>query len=374
VAAVVGGLLALPRARRTGASAATPPEGRRTARSRATELDDLRADVESLYGRLGSDVQLLAPGDDAVARQALADASERYTGHGALLAKADSPGEYAAARRTAVEGIAAARVVRQRLGLDPGPDVPMPEGQGPQLTERSRVQVGDDEYDGSPRYEPGRPHYYEGGYYGGQAIPGGWYATPFWQTLLMGSMMSGGLGGGYGRRPRLRTGLRRLQRRLRRGRRSAGAWSGGLGGGGLGARTRGREAAAAGSGAPGVSAGGLGRWRLGDRRRGGEAAGVFYYDGRRVGYCQDFLMLALFLLVPLCSDAGAVRRSRRTAVLPAAAVRQPAGGWTCRTSRRCRRSPRPTWPRCATASATTCAPWTRDRPGVAQALADASER
>ncbi len=174
---------------------------RKSAHARSKELEDLRADVESLYGRLGSDVQLLAPGDDAVARQALADASERYTATGALLSKADTPGEFAAARRTAVEGITAARVVRERLGLDPGPDVPMPASEGPQLTEEARVRIGEDEYDGSPTYLPGRPHYYEGGYYGGQPIPGGWYATPFWQTLLIGSVLGGGgYGGGYSRR------------------------------------------------------------------------------------------------------------------------------------------------------------------------------
>jgi hypothetical protein len=192
---------------------------RKGAQARSKELEDLRADVESLYGRLGSDVQLLAPGDDAVARQALADASERYTATGALLAKADTPGEFAAARRTAVEGITAARVVRERLGLDPGPDVPMPPSEGPQLTQESRVRIGEEEYDGSPTYRPGRPHYYEGGYYGGQPIPGGWYATPFWQTLLIGSMLGGGgYGGGYSRRY---------------GRSYGGGtvWTGGLGGG-----------------------------------------------------------------------------------------------------------------------------------------------
>ena len=221
---------------------------RRTARSRSQELEDLRADVESLYGRLGSDVQLLAPGDDPVARQALADASERYTATGALLAKADTPGEFAAARRTAVEGIAAARVVRERLGLDPGPDVAMPQGDGPQLTEDARVQIGEDEYEGSPTYQPGRPHYYEGGYYGGRAIPGGWYATPFWQSLLLGSLMSGGGGrrhsGGFG-----------------------GGVSGGFGGGGFGGL------------GGGLGGGGLGGgFGGGARRRGGGGGG-----GRRGG-------------------------------------------------------------------------------------------
>lgn len=167
-------------------------------KAHAKGLEDARADVESLYGRLGSDVQLLSPGDDAIARQALADAAERYNATGALMSKADTLGEFAAARRTAVEGLAAARVVRQRLGLDPGPEVPLPPGSGPALQERTVVQVGEQEHEGSPEYEPGRPHYYEGGYYGSQHVPGGWYATPFWQTLLLSSVLNGGYGGHSG--------------------------------------------------------------------------------------------------------------------------------------------------------------------------------
>ena len=164
------------------------------------ELEDARADVESLYSRLGNDVQTLAAGDDDIARHALSDAGERYNATGALMAKADTLGEYAAARRTAVEGLAATRVVRARLGLDPGPEVPLPPGQVPRLEAPATVQVGEEEYEGSPDYEPGRPHYYEGGYYGGRQIPGGWYATPFWQTLLFSTMLNRGIGGGYRRR------------------------------------------------------------------------------------------------------------------------------------------------------------------------------
>lgn len=234
-------------------------KSRRTKAREAQAMDDARADVESLYGRLGSDVQLLAPGDDAVARQALADAAERYNATGALMAKADTAGEWAAARRTAVEGITAARVVRQRLGLDPGPEVPVPAGSAPQLTEASRVQVGDDEYDGSPQYTPGRAHYFEGGYYGGQTVPGGWYATPFWQTLMISSVLNsgrggyggrhgGGFGGGFGG--------------FGGGRRGSGFGSG-FGGFGGGRRSSG------GWGGGGGWRGGSGGWGGGGRRGGG---------------------------------------------------------------------------------------------------------
>ena len=50
-------------------------KSRRGRAEHAQSMEDARADVESLYGRLGSDVQLLSPGDDKVARQALADAA-----------------------------------------------------------------------------------------------------------------------------------------------------------------------------------------------------------------------------------------------------------------------------------------------------------
>ncbi len=171
---------------------------RRSRRQRMQALEGQRADVESLYHRLGSDVSTLAAGDDPLVRQAMADAAERYNATGALLSQADTPGEYSAARRTAVEGLIAARTARVKLGLDPGPEIPAPPGAGPQLTEAQKVTVGDQEYDGSPSYEPGRGHYFGGGYYGGRYVPGGWYGIPFWETMVLSSVLSGGFGGGGG--------------------------------------------------------------------------------------------------------------------------------------------------------------------------------
>ena len=175
---------------------------RRNRRRRLDADEADRADVQSLYDRLGHDVSTLAAGDDEVARRALADASERYTATGALMSVADTPGEWVAARRTAAEGLAATRLARTRLGLDPGPDVPLEGTGGPQLTARERVRVGDEEVEGSPEYEPGRPYHFGGGTVGGQWVPGGWYPTRFWDGLLLGTVLTGGLGGfggfGYG--------------------------------------------------------------------------------------------------------------------------------------------------------------------------------
>jgi hypothetical protein len=214
----------------------------RTRATRRREMEGLRADVESLYNRLGSDVSTLSAGDDPVTRQALSDAAERYNATGALLSHADTPGEFAAARRTAVEGLMAARTARQQLGLDPGPEIAPPPGSGPQLTQEQRVRVGDQEFEGSPNYTPGRGHYYGGGFHNGQPVPGGWYAFPFWETMLMTSVLTGGFG----------------------------AFGGGFGGGGY---ERGYEEGVEDAGAAHSDGGGGGDWGGGDWGGGGDFGG-----------------------------------------------------------------------------------------------------
>jgi hypothetical protein len=164
-------------------------------RRRLKELEGRRAEVLSLYDRLGADVQNLHDGGDPVTRQALADAAERYTATGSQLSQADTHEEYDVARRTALEGLQAARTARAKLGLDPGPDLPpIAPAYGEQLSAPTEVNVGGKSYQGYPEYTPGAPYYYGGG--GGYA--GGWYSFPFWQTVLLGSVLGGGFGGGWG--------------------------------------------------------------------------------------------------------------------------------------------------------------------------------
>ncbi|MGI8695921.1 MAG: hypothetical protein ACR2JQ_04625 [Mycobacteriales bacterium] len=164
--------------------------GRR--RREQQQLDGMRAEVVSLYDRLGADVSNLDAGDDKIAKQAIADAAERYTATGSQLSQATGEGEFTAARRTALEGLQAAQTARKRLGLDPGPDLP------PIAPERAERLDGERAFDvegrqvrGYPDYRPGAPYFFNGG--GGYGA--GWYSFPFWETMLIGSMIGGGWGG-----------------------------------------------------------------------------------------------------------------------------------------------------------------------------------
>jgi hypothetical protein len=146
-------------------------------RWRDQALQGRKAAAMSFYNRLGSDVATLDPGADPVSRQALADAAERYTSAGSLFATADTEGEIATARRTVLEGLIATRLVRERLGLPLGPELPPLDyayGQ-PQLEEPRRVAIEGRQVEGFPEYRPGAPYRWPGG----QGIPGGWYPFPF---------------------------------------------------------------------------------------------------------------------------------------------------------------------------------------------------
>jgi hypothetical protein len=163
------------------------------------QLETAKANVMPYYDRLANEVNTLDPKDNATARQAVADAAERFNSSGSQLATANTVEKYAAVRRTTLEGLYAAVTARKALGLDPGPELPpIEEPRGDQLTKAQQVTVQGQSFQGYPDYTPGAPYYYGGG----RGVPGGWYSTPFWETLLIGSVLAGGLGGwgggGYG--------------------------------------------------------------------------------------------------------------------------------------------------------------------------------
>src|ERR671916_806424 len=96
---------------------------RSSAAGQQTRLEDARADAQRWYERLGGQVMNLH-GDDAAARQALADASERYNAAGGQLQQAKTIRQFELARESALEGLAYVRAARLAMGIDPGPDLP----------------------------------------------------------------------------------------------------------------------------------------------------------------------------------------------------------------------------------------------------------
>jgi hypothetical protein len=158
-------------------------------------LADARAEIQPYYDRLANEVNTLYPGDNATAKQALSDASERFNSGGSQMAAATSLAQLGGARRSVLEGLQAARTARTALGLDPGPDIPpLVQTNAPQLVDAKQFDLNGQTVMGYPQYQPGAPYYFAGG--GGYA--GGWYSVPFWQTLLIAEALSPGWGWGFG--------------------------------------------------------------------------------------------------------------------------------------------------------------------------------
>ena len=152
---------------------------------RKTQLDDARADAQRWYERLGGQVMNLSS-DDPAARQALADASERYNAAGGQLQIANTVRQFQLARESALEGLTYARAARLAMGLDPGPDLP-PLGASHntrQLTREREVTVQGHSYKAGPRPGSDTPYYYPGGRVQRRPVPAGWYSTPVWRTAL----------------------------------------------------------------------------------------------------------------------------------------------------------------------------------------------
>ncbi|HEV2783821.1 MAG TPA: hypothetical protein VGX25_30915 [Actinophytocola sp.] len=156
------------------------------AAARQQQLDDAKADARRWVERLGGQVMNLVGTNDA-AKQALADAAERYTAAGSQMEQANTVEQARLVTKTALEGLYYVRAARIAMDLDPGPELPEdPEARrAGRVTENRRVEVEGHEYEASP--EPGErtPHYFPGGRVAGRPVPQGWYSEPWWKPALV---------------------------------------------------------------------------------------------------------------------------------------------------------------------------------------------
>ena len=159
---------------------------RNSATAKQKRLDDAKADARRWVERLGGQVINLT-GTDEASRQALADASERYTAAGSQMEQAGTAEQCRLVTKTAMEGLYYVRAARTAMGIDPGPELPLdPEQKAAGRVEQDRrVTVEGHDYAASP--EPGQntPHYYPGGRVAGRPVPQGWYSEPWWKPALV---------------------------------------------------------------------------------------------------------------------------------------------------------------------------------------------
>jgi hypothetical protein len=156
--------------------------GNRTAAS----LADAKADARRLIERLGGQVLNLS-GTNEAAKQALADASERYTAASSQIEQATTPRQAALAKESAVEGLYYIRAARTAMDMDPGPELETLAGQrsAGTVTEDRRVQFEGREIEASPTPTERTPNYYPGGRVAGRPVPAGWYSEPWWKPALV---------------------------------------------------------------------------------------------------------------------------------------------------------------------------------------------
>ncbi|CAN5540351.1 hypothetical protein BH09ACT7_BH09ACT7_35520 [soil metagenome] len=178
-------------------------------RSAAT-LADAKADARRIIERLGGQVIGLT-GTDEASKQALADASERYTAAGSQIEQATTAKQALLAKESALEGLYYVRAARTAMGIDPGPELETLNGQRSAgiVTEDRRVEFEGREVEASPSPSQRTPNYYPGGRVAGRPVPAGWYSEPWWKpalvagawglgsVLLFDAMFSGMSGSGY---------------------------------------------------------------------------------------------------------------------------------------------------------------------------------
>ena len=152
-------------------------------------LEDYRAEASRWVERLGGQV-LHLDGIDEPSKQALADASERYTAAVSDLEKARTPVQAQLAKDTALEGLYYVRAARKAMGLDPGPELPATPGQdrAGRVTEDRTVDVEGRSMSASTDPSDKTPHYYPGGVVAGRPVPAGWYSEPWWASAMASGM------------------------------------------------------------------------------------------------------------------------------------------------------------------------------------------
>jgi len=152
----------------------------------ANQLEDAKADARQAIERLGGQVYNLVGSDDA-SKQALADASERYTAAGSQIEQATTPVQARLAKQTALEGLYYIRAARTAMGMDPGPEVPSIDGQksAGAVTEDRDIEFEGRQVSASPNPSARTPNYYPGGRVAGRPVPAGWYSEPWWKPALV---------------------------------------------------------------------------------------------------------------------------------------------------------------------------------------------
>jgi hypothetical protein len=152
----------------------------------AASLADAKADARRLIERLGGQVLNLTGTDDA-SKQAMADASERYTAASSQIDQATTARQAALAKESAVEGLYYVRAARTAMGIDPGPELESLAGQrtAGTVTEDRQINYEGRQIQASPAPSQRTPNYYPGGRVAGRPVPAGWYSEPWWKPALV---------------------------------------------------------------------------------------------------------------------------------------------------------------------------------------------
>jgi uncharacterized membrane protein YgcG len=156
------------------------------ANAKQRRLDDAKAEARRWVERLGGQVMNLV-GTNEAAKQALADASERYNAAGSQMEQAATAEQARLVTETAMEGLYYVRAARLAMDLDPGPALPEDpaRARAGSVTEDRKVSVEGRDFEASPNPSDATPHYYPGGRVAGRPVPQGWYSEPWWKPALV---------------------------------------------------------------------------------------------------------------------------------------------------------------------------------------------